>query len=190
MFHYAGYNLHIQDLKSLCVCIVCVADNTFAGVGNGGNAASNAGGSAASQTPSPGPSMMYQAPVLPVVVVAAGPVAAGPPVVTVGATAAVPSAVAPIAVPAAVAAGPPVVAVGATAAVPGAVVPVAVPAAVAAANNGGEGRPQEMCGNRADGCHNHKVLNCTYGLCGVCCAASKRDPRCDVTKHYNKNTHK
>ena len=86
------------------------------------------------------------------------------------------------------------VAAGGTAAVPSAVVPVAVPvavpAAVAPANNGGGGRPQEMCGNRAGGCHNHKVLNCAYGLCGVCCAASKRDPCCDVTKHYNKNTHK
>ena len=73
----------------------------------------------------------------------------------------------PVAVPAAVAAGPPVVAAGATAAVPSAVVPVAVHSAVAAANNGGGGRPQQMCDNRADGCHNHKVLNCTYGLCGV-----------------------
>ena len=162
MIHYADYNLHLPDLKSLCVCIVCVADNTYAGVGNGGNAASNAGGSSGSPTTSPGPSALYQAPVLPVVVVAVGPVAAGPPVVAAGATAAVPSAV----------------------------VPVAVTAAIAPANNGGGGRPQEMCDNRADGCHNHKVLNCTSGLCGVCCAASKRDPRCNVTKHYNKNTHK
>jgi len=126
--------------------------------------------------------------VVPVAVAAA--VAAGPPVVAAGATAAVPSAVVPVAVAAAVAAGPPVVAAGATAAVPSAVVPVVVPAAVVAANNGGGGRTQEMCNNRADGCRNHKTLNCTYGLCGVCCAASKRDPRCDVTKHYNKNTHK
>jgi len=86
--------------------------------------------------------------------------------------------------------GMPVVAAGAAAAVPNAVVPVAVAAAAVAANNGSGGRPQEMCGNRVDGCPNHKVLNCTYGLCVVCCAASKRDPRCGVAKHYNKNTHK
>ena len=117
--------------------------------------------------------------VVPVAVVAtAVAAAAGPPVVAAGAAAAVPSAVLPVAVVAAVVSGMPVVAAGAAAAVP-----------AVAANNGGGGRPQEMCGKRVDGCPNHKVLNCTYGLCVVCCAASKRDPRCAVAKHYNKNTH-
>jgi len=196
MIHYADYTLLIQDLTSLCGCVVCVADNTSDGVRNGGNTVSSAGGSAGSQAPSPGPSALYQAPLLPAVAAAAGPAAGCPPVVAAGATAALSSAVVAVAMPAAVAVGPPVVAAGANVAVPSAVVAVAVPAAVAApavvavANNGGAGRPQEMCGNRADGCHNHKVLNCTYGLCGVCCAASKRDPRCGVAKHYNKNTHK
>ena len=128
--------------------------------------------------------------VVPVAVVAADvAAAAGPPVVAAGAAAAVPNAVLSVAVAAAVVTGMPVVAAGAAVAVPNAVVPVAVAAAAVAANNGGGGRSQEMCGKRVDGCPNHKVLNCTYGLCVVCCAASKRDPRCAVAKHYKKNTH-
>ena len=67
--------------------------------------------------------------------------------------------------------------------------PAAVAAAGAAVTIGGGGRPQQMCGNMADGCRNHKVLDCSYGLCGPCCAAIKRDPRCAVAKHFKKNTH-
>jgi len=190
MIHYADYIHHLSVLKSLCVRIIRVAGTTSTGVGNGSDAA----GSVGSHAPTPGPSALSQAPVVPVVVVAAGPVAAGPLVVAACGTASVPSAVVPAVAAGPIAAGPQVMAACATASVPGAVVPAAVPVVVPAANahanTGGGGRPQEMCGNRADGCHNHKVLNCTYGLCGVCCAASKRDPRCDVTKHYNKNTHK
>ena len=155
MIHYADYNLHLPDLKSLCVCIVCVADNTYAGVGNGGNAASNAGGSAGSHAPPPAPSVLSQAPVPPVVVVSAEAVPSGT----------------------------------ATASLPSAVVPAAVPTAIAPATTGGGGRPQQMCDNTAEGCHNHKVLDCSYGLCGPCCAAIMRDPRCVVTKHYGNNTH-
>ena len=92
---------------------------------------------------------------------------------------------------------PPIVAVSAaavssgtaTTSLPSAVLPVAVAAAGAAATIGGGGRPQQVCDNMADGCPNHKVLDCTYGLCGPCCAAIKRDPRCAITKHFRKNTH-
>jgi len=52
---------------------------------------------------------------------------------------------------------------------------------------GGGGRPQQAC--ERVGCHNHKVLDCSYGLCMPCCAAEKRTPRCQVNRHYNKNTH-
>jgi len=159
-------------------------------VGNGSVAA----GSVGSHAPTAGPSALSQASVAPVVVVAAGPVAAGPLVGAGCGIACVPGAVVPAVAVGPIAAGPQAMSAGATASVPVAVVPAAVPvvvpAATAPANTGGGGRPQEMCGKRADGCRNHKDINCTYGLCGVCCAASKRAPRCDVTKHYNKNTHK
>jgi len=58
-------------------------------VGNGGNAASNAGGSAGSHAPPPAPSALSQAPVPPVVVVSAEAVPSGT------ATASLPSAVVP-----------------------------------------------------------------------------------------------
>ena len=78
----------------------------------------------------------------------------------------------------------------ATVSLPSAVVPAAVPTDIAPDNTGGGGRPQQMCDNMGEGCHNHKVLDCSYGLCGPCCAAIIRDPRCVVAKHYRKNTHK
>ena len=52
---------------------------------------------------------------------------------------------------------------------------------------GGGGRPQQGC--ERVGCHNHKVLNCSYGFCMPCCANEKRTPRCQVTRHHSKNKH-
>ena len=57
------------------------------------------------------------------------------------------------------------------------------------AKAGSGGRPQQACDNRGVGCNNHKVLDCSYGLCGPYCAAVMRDPRCNVAKHYRKNKH-
>ena len=37
------------------------------------------------------------------------------------------------------------------------------------------------------GCNNHKVLDCSYGLCMPCCAAEKRTPQCKVNRHYRNN---
>jgi len=52
---------------------------------------------------------------------------------------------------------------------------------------GGAGRAQQAC--ERVGCHNHKVLDCTYGFCGICCTSQKRTPRCKVKRHYSRNTH-
>jgi len=54
-------------------------------------------------------------------------------------------------------------------------------------NAGVGGRAQQAC--QGMGCKNHKVLECSYGLCGLCCAKVKKDPRCIVAKHNKRNTH-
>jgi len=54
---------------------------------------------------------------------------------------------------------------------------------------GGGGRPQQACGNTGVGCNNHKVLDCSYGLCGLCCVTVIRDPQYNVAKHSRKNKH-
>jgi len=55
------------------------------------------------------------------------------------------------------------------------------------ANAGVGGRAQQAC--QGMGCKNHKVLECSYGLCGPCCAKVKRHPRCIVAKQNKRNTH-
>jgi len=54
---------------------------------------------------------------------------------------------------------------------------------------GGGGRQQRACDNMGVGCNNHRVLDCSYGLCGPCCATVVRDLRCNVAKHSRKNKH-
>ena len=56
------------------------------------------------------------------------------------------------------------------------------------ANAGVGGRAQQA--RQGMGCKNHKVLECSYGLCAPCCAKVKRDPRCIVSKHNKRNTHR
>jgi len=52
---------------------------------------------------------------------------------------------------------------------------------------GGAGRAQQAC--ERVGCHNNKMLDCTYGFCMLCCTSQKRTPRCQVNRHYSRNTH-
>jgi len=55
------------------------------------------------------------------------------------------------------------------------------------ANVGVGGRAQHPC--QGMGCKNHKVLECSYGLCAPCCAKVKRDPQCIVAKQNKRNKH-
>ena len=51
------------------------------------------------------------------------------------------------------------------------------------------GRMQQSCGNKAMRCKNHKVLNCTYGMCGTCYTRAARQPSCNIARRYKNNKH-
>jgi len=53
----------------------------------------------------------------------------------------------------------------------------------------GGGRMQQSCENKGMGCKNNKVLDCMYGMCGMCCTGAARQPPCNIARHRKNNKH-